>query len=111
MNRITASDLKDLCKSYDTHFLMCIISHYTGEGRYVPGSASETAATGGDSDPFTGGGRYVPGSGATSGPAGVTADPFTGGGRYVPTYREEPKPKPVGAGDARAGDPITGKYR
>ena len=79
-----------------------------GEGRYVPGSAS-SAATTDDSDPFTGGGRYVPGSGATSGPTGG-ADPFTGGGRYVPTYREEPKPKPVGAGDARAGDPITGNY-
>ena len=72
----------------------------------MPGSVSSNVSQG-DADPFTGAGRYIPGSGATNGPAGGT-DPFTGGGRYVPTYREEPKPKPVGAGDSRAADPITG---
>ena len=80
----------------------------SGEGRYVPGSQSSTTSV--DSDPFTGQGRYIPGGGGvTNGAAGGT-DPFTGGGRYVPTYREEPKRKPVGAGDSRAADPITGNY-
>ena len=79
----------------------------SGEGRYVPGSQSSTTSV--DSDPFTGQGRYIPGGGVTNGAAGGT-DPFTGGGRYVPTYREEPKRKPVGAGDSRAADPITGDY-
>ena len=91
-------------KQIEISRVICLI--LSGEGRYVPGSQASTTSV--DSDPFTGQGRYIPGGGGiTNGAAGGT-DPFTGGGRYVPTYREEPKRKPVGAGDSRAADPITG---
>ncbi|XP_066474656.1 phospholipase A-2-activating protein [Tiliqua scincoides] len=41
------------------------------------------------SDPFTGGGRYVPGSSSESN-ARLAADPFTGAGRYVPGSASDP---------------------
>ncbi|XP_056605454.1 phospholipase A-2-activating protein [Triplophysa dalaica] len=53
---------------------------FTGAGRYIPGSGSDSQGSG--ADPFTGGGRYIPGSGSTgTAPSGV-ADPFTGGSAY-----------------------------
>jgi len=55
---------------------------FTGQGRYVPGSAAvNTQSTG--SDPFTGHGRYVPGNAQNNIQSGGS-DPFTGQGRYVP---------------------------
>uniref|UniRef100_A0A3Q2PZN1 Phospholipase A2-activating protein n=1 Tax=Fundulus heteroclitus TaxID=8078 RepID=A0A3Q2PZN1_FUNHE len=52
---------------------------FTGS-RYVPGSSNDGSGFG--ADPFTGAGRYIPGSSSnTSAPSGV-ADPFTGKGAY-----------------------------
>lgn len=53
---------------------------FTGAGRYIPGSASDSQLS--RSDPFTGGGRYIPGSALGTSTSAGTGDPFTGGNAY-----------------------------
>uniref|UniRef100_A0A8C1EN64 Phospholipase A-2-activating protein n=1 Tax=Cyprinus carpio carpio TaxID=630221 RepID=A0A8C1EN64_CYPCA len=49
---------------------------FTGAGRYIPGSGSDSQGFG--ADPFTGAGRYIPESGSTGAVPSGRADPFTG---------------------------------
>uniref|UniRef100_A0A8C1BYU9 Phospholipase A-2-activating protein n=1 Tax=Cyprinus carpio carpio TaxID=630221 RepID=A0A8C1BYU9_CYPCA len=53
---------------------------FTGAGRYIPGSGSDSQGFG--ADPFTGAGRYIPESGSTGAVPSGRADPFTGGSAY-----------------------------
>nr|XP_034953362.1 phospholipase A-2-activating protein isoform X1 [Zootoca vivipara] len=55
---------------------------FTGGGRYLPGSSSESREGLPGADPFTGTGRYVPGSASDPAAPASGTDPFTGTGAY-----------------------------